>query len=364
MRALSIYRYQRLPGGPHRPGQHGRELLDRGAGLGRAPPSRNRQGPTGRRRQPGIGGTAANTGNLIAGTASAGIDVINMAQSVQIEAQSDRHERGGHRRCRRTTATLGIFLTNADNTIIGGSTADGNVVSGSSAGGSAPGCAGNSGNTVRGNLIGTNAAGTAAIPNGIGIALGGPGTVIGGGSADDGNTISGNTGAGITFTNTGVDHDGTTVYGNRIGTNAAGTAAVANGTGGSSPRVAGAGAGPRIGSTGSGQGNLISGNTGDGVAFQVSGQPRAVRDLLEQPSAWPPAGARAAQHGGDRGAELERCATTTRSPATPSPAPAERIAGLQQREHVQGNLIGTSNVERRLRQPGQRRVRRPGAPTT
>jgi hypothetical protein len=81
-----------------------------------------------------------------------------------------------------------------------------------------------SGNIVRGNRIGTNSAGAAARANGLGgviVTDGSHDNVIGGG-----NVISGNNNAGIRLTGTGVDDN--TVSGNSLGTNAAGTAAIPN----------------------------------------------------------------------------------------------------------------------------------------
>jgi hypothetical protein len=81
---------------------------------------------------------------------------------------------------------------------------------------------------VLGNYIGTNAAGTAAIPNGFGIEIqGATGNVIG--SVGSGrNIISGNTDDGISLNNIPVTGNNQ-IAGNYIGTNAAGTAALGNG---------------------------------------------------------------------------------------------------------------------------------------
>ncbi len=79
-------------------------------------------------------------------------------------------------------------------------------------------------NTITGNLIGTNAQGDAALPNNYGGVI-----VTGaahGNTIGPGNTISGNGNAGVWLTGAGVF--GNTVSGNLIGTNSAGTAAVPN----------------------------------------------------------------------------------------------------------------------------------------
>ena len=120
------------------------------------------------------------------------------------------------------------------------------------------------GNVVRGNYIGTNVAGTAALPNGVdGVTIqGSANNVIGRTSlAFRSNLISGNSANGVRIMGTGSDDN--VVAGNRIGTNASGTAALGNGAAGitistGSGNVVGSGL---IGDT------LVSGNLGDGVQF-------------------------------------------------------------------------------------------------
>ncbi len=87
-------------------------------------------------------------------------------------------------------------------------------------------------NTIDGNYIGVNAAGTAALANGIdGIIFeaGVHDNIIGGATAGAGNVISGNTSVGVELRGTGTT--GNVVAGNFIGTSAAGTAAIANAIG-------------------------------------------------------------------------------------------------------------------------------------
>ncbi|HZQ66186.1 MAG TPA: hypothetical protein VFA66_13275 [Gaiellaceae bacterium] len=82
-------------------------------------------------------------------------------------------------------------------------------------------------NVVQGNYVGTNAAGTGALPNAVGIELDGASkNTIGGKTAGAANVISGNTNDGISFADASSDN---TVAGNRIGTNAAGSAPLGNG---------------------------------------------------------------------------------------------------------------------------------------
>lgn len=86
---------------------------------------------------------------------------------------------------------------------------------------------GHSGNAVKGSYIGTG--GSAAQANDTGVLINGsPSSTVGGTSAPARNVISGNTTAGIELSDTTKD----AVEGNYIGTNAAGTAALPNGTAG------------------------------------------------------------------------------------------------------------------------------------
>jgi len=81
-------------------------------------------------------------------------------------------------------------------------------------------------NRIEGNLIGTNASGNGSLPNRIGIVLWQPNNTVGGTTDAARNIISGNDGAGVIIqTADGRDNK---IQGNFIGTNAAGTAALPN----------------------------------------------------------------------------------------------------------------------------------------
>ena len=119
---------------------------------------------------------------------------------------------------------------------------------------------GGTSNTVAGNYIGTNAAGTASSSNNIGIYLSGAtGTTIGGTAAADKNVVSGSLTTGISINNAAS----TAVKSNYVGTNAAGSAAIPNSKG---IEVINS-TGTVLGSAGAG--NVISGNTA-GVAMNTS----------------------------------------------------------------------------------------------
>jgi hypothetical protein len=148
------------------------------------------------------------------------------------------------------------------------------------------------GNTIQANRIGTNRLGEADFGNQYGIDINAPDTVVGGVSASDRNIISGNNIAGINV-NAGVT--GTLIQGNYIGLNAAGTTAIANPTGiamgGTGGTIGGTATGARNVISGNGTGlnlggssNTVAGNyigtngagavvagLENGFGFQVSG---------------------------------------------------------------------------------------------
>ena len=124
-------------------------------------------------------------------------------------------------------AISGILVT-APNNVIGGAAAGAaNVISGNSDQGINIYSAVATGNVVEGNYIGTNAAGTAAIPNAVsGVCIfAANDNTIGGTAAGDGNLISGNTQDGVV---TGGGAAGNVIEGNLIGTDVTGTLAVPN----------------------------------------------------------------------------------------------------------------------------------------
>ena len=153
----------------------------------------------------------------------------------------------------------------ANNTVGGGTGGERNIISGNTTGVYIFGF-GTSGNAIKGNYIGTNVAGGAAMPNVLGVRIeaGASGTVVGGGSAGDGNVISGNT---IGVFVTGAMTAGNLIQGNNIGTNAAGGGVLANVTG---VRIEAGATGTVLGGPAGADRNLISGNT-TGVIITGSG---------------------------------------------------------------------------------------------
>jgi CSLREA domain-containing protein len=157
----------------------------------------------------------------------------------------------------------------ATNVTVGGTApASRNLISGSAASGIAYGASGDdggSGHLVQGNLIGTNAAGTAALPNGegIGLAYNVSNTTIGGTTAAARNVISGNSGRGIGISS-GLGAPGVTnnvVEGNFIGTDVTGTLPLGNQFFG----IGLYGLSNTIGGSIAGTGNVIAANTDGGI---------------------------------------------------------------------------------------------------
>lgn len=152
-----------------------------------------------------------------------------------------------------------LILNSASNNRIGGLTTDSaNVISGGPNDGILMRDSSVTGNVVLGNLIGTNASGTTAVPNGT------DGIEITGGAHNNiiqNNLISGNGENGIYIS--GLESTGNLVIGNRIGTNATGLGAIANAVGIRLEDVQDI----TIGGPGPGERNIISGSTGAGIWF-------------------------------------------------------------------------------------------------
>ncbi|MGI8586113.1 MAG: S-layer homology domain-containing protein [Chloroflexia bacterium] len=210
-----------------------------------------------------IGGPAPAARNLISGSGSSGIYAGSGAVGNLIEGNYIGTNAAG-------TSPLGnagdgVFLIDVGNTVGGTDPGAGNLISGNNANGVGVEGANAIANTIEGNYIGTNAAGTASVRNlgaGVLIGQGAINTIVGGNTAATRNVISGNGDPAQSFGCGICIMSGTQVslvQSNYIGTNAAGTAALGNYIGiyvkQSATNIIG----------GSGAGNLISGNRSSGV---------------------------------------------------------------------------------------------------
>ncbi len=159
---------------------------------------------------------------------------------------------------------MGIFLDDSsDNTIGGLTAAAGNLIAGNLRQGV---IITGSGNFVEGNRIGTDRSGTQALPNGTGVLISAAGSknIIGGMPSGAGNLIAGNRQEGVGV----AGGTGNQVWGNLIGTATGGTTPLPNGVG--IELFAGSFA-TRVGGTETGAGNVIAGNEGDGVLIASAG---------------------------------------------------------------------------------------------
>lgn len=206
-----------------------------------------------------IGGTNPNLRNIISGNGFNGINIENGAHTV-IGNYIGINAAG--------TSALGnnqqgirLFL-NATGTIIGGDDASfRNIISGNKNNGI---YAFVGSHTIKANYIGTNANGSAAIPNlenGVNIEATSTGNIIGGNTANSGNLISGNIYNGVN-----IFSGANTVSANYIGTDATGTLALGNARDGI--RIAGISTGNTIGGNTAASKNVISANGYNGVELE------------------------------------------------------------------------------------------------
>ena len=201
-----------------------------------------------------IGGRSAAEGNVIAGNRWDGVSVLSDGNRVQFNrigtnAAGDAALGNGE----FGVNNAGEHTVIADNVISGNGFAGVQLAAGNDAG---PRYA-----AVERNSIGTNAAGTAALPNGqAGVRVQSAGNTVG-----PDNLISGNAATGVEIS--GQASQDNAVDGNKIGTDVSGTAAVPNRAGGVTVSY---GASDNV--IGGSKGNVISGNRDprDGTGYGIS----------------------------------------------------------------------------------------------
>jgi CSLREA domain-containing protein len=205
-------------------------------------------------------GTVVGPGNVVSGNTMSGILAGNGSTGTTIGGNFVGTNAAG-------TAAIGNFLngvilTGAGTT--GNTVGPNNVISGNGTNGVRI-RTNAAGNTVRGNLVGTNAAITAPIPNaleGVQINDGAHDNTIGGSLADR-NVISGNAGNGVLLADAATT--GNLIQGNFIGTNATASAALPNAANGVDVQAASQNT---IGGTVAGTKNVISANALRGVSVE------------------------------------------------------------------------------------------------
>lgn len=207
-----------------------------------------------------VGGSTAAFRNLISGNHASGVYLLGAGTSGNLVS--------GNYIGTDPTGTLslsnlgdGITLSAALNNVIGGTGAGaGNLISGNAKAGLSLG-GGASGNLVQGNFIGTDATGKFALGNSLaGVTIfGAGGNQIGGAAAGGRNVISGNRQDGIFIT---TNSTGNTVAGNFIGVTVAGTNSLVNLFNGVTISSASSNT---VGGAAAGAGNVISGNASYGV---------------------------------------------------------------------------------------------------
>jgi len=175
-----------------------------------------------------VGGSGSGEGNLISGNTYTGVFIVNdgtdgtqlLGNLVGTNADGDDALSNYH--------GVSIGLGAADTLVGGSEVGEGNLISGNTNLGVWIDSPETTGNQVLGNLIGTDISGNTDLPNYIGVIIstGSTGNQIGNAVSGGGNLISGNEYTGIHMEHLGAP--GNTIAGNMIGTNIAGTGAVPN----------------------------------------------------------------------------------------------------------------------------------------
>ncbi len=224
-----------------------------------------------------IGGTTVAARNVISGNSGYGVEIDNAATGNLIEGDYIGVDTTGDAALGNVT---GILITSADNTVGGTAAGSGNVIAGNDGSpsfyngaqvliGGLTALDAPDDNLVAGNLIGLDAAGaTLAGATGAGVFLNSAvANTIGGTTAAARNVISGNT-LGVL-----VEGGSANIFeGNYVGTDTTGSVAIGNGAAGSDIAIDGS-AGNTVGGTSPASRNVISGEAaGNGVyIFELGG---------------------------------------------------------------------------------------------
>lgn len=206
-----------------------------------------------------IGGTGEGAGNVVSGNAFAGIDLGPGSAETVIQGNYVGTDASGSAAMGNA---LGIFVNLSGANVIGGSgSGAGNVISGNRETNVVIHGLDATGNSLLGNVIGPDATGTVSLDEGRALVIqDAPGNTIGGVGDGAGNVISGNF-RGISVE--GSAATGNVFQGNYIGVDATGSGAMGNR--GAGIRFTNGASGNTVGGTEDGAGNIIANNTWIGV---------------------------------------------------------------------------------------------------
>ena len=205
-----------------------------------------------------IGGGTSADANIISGNGT-GVVISDLGKDNFVEGNKIGTDASGKAKLPNAGDGIdvedGVSLSAILNNVISGNKVNGVAIFGSTT----------SDNVLTGNMIGTTADGSAALPNGsngVLIANDSSGNTIGGNAAPFANVISGNDQSGVAIS---FGASGNTIKGNLIGVNKADTKSLGHQVNG--VVVSGNASGNYVGtiSAGVGIGNVISGNSQDGV---------------------------------------------------------------------------------------------------
>jgi len=213
----------------------------------------------------GLGGASFNTvsGNVVSGNLRGGLSIDNLAFDNLVVDNRIGTDPSGKLAIGNVDGGM-IIQSDAHNNVVQNNLISGNLGPGLNIAGS-PGAVNN---LVEGNYIGTDVTGTAALGNqGDGVDVYLSLNTIGGTTPGSANVISGNAFNGISLG--GSEATGIAVEGNLIGTSIDGTSQLGNG--GNGIEVFGGASADTIGGSSSGAGNVVSGNTLDGISIHDPG---------------------------------------------------------------------------------------------
>jgi hypothetical protein len=270
-----------------------------------------------------IGGTDPGAGNLISGNSS-GIHLGGTIGTV-IQGNTIGTDYTG---TYAIANSRGVYVESNPfnmNTLVGGTTtAARNLISGN---GDGIILLTGSGTVVQGDYIGTNAAGTGALPNNLGVLVtqGSSNNTIGGASAGAGNLISGNGSWGIFFDSSANSNS---ILGNLIGTDLSGMGSLPNNRGIEFGSGSGGSSFNTVGGTAAGAGNTVAYNLSDGVVVGTA----SVGDVIRGNSIY------ANASNGGRGIRLSNGGNLQ----LPSPTIASASPGAS--TQVAGNLTSTPST--------------------